>query len=156
MLNWRQVKRPARLSLAAGLSSAALVAGCGGGSDSEQISELMGDVQQAFRKGDAATVCNSLSTAAQAHVGSAAHGDRDPCRADLGVFIDMIREAPEKDEHRQQPRIQRVEVEGDRATAVADYGRSAVRVPLVREAGEWKVDALYGDIPAARQEDKYP
>ena len=97
----------------------------------------------------------ALTDAAIGHLGSLGHGASRGCVRDLAAFSKAVdysgggREAT-------RPRVRSVSVDGDRAMAtVAVVDGPSGEVPLAKEDGEWKVDALYGGIPAAEQRDKF-
>lgn len=86
---------------------------------------------------------------------SVGHRSSGSCPRDLETVQGLIwqdRDRPKAATHR----VLRIRVRGDAATAVVDYGGgSRGDVPLAKEDGDWKIDGLYGGLPAQRQTDKY-
>lgn len=139
------------LSLLALLCIVALGAplGCAGGNDEAAIRAAVESTQRAFDRGDAGAVCRSLTRAARRHVTLAAHDPPTTCPRDLRLIQQGIRRASGGGIQTTARRVTDVRVDGDRATATVQFGEHASgAVPLAREAGQWKVDALYGGMPA--------
>lgn len=146
------------------MATAACVAACaftacgGGGEGSaehEQIEVAVQDLQHAFAEQDTERVCALLSRAGRKQIEAMGHGSSGPCYFDLYMFIEGVRKAPDW-RKRTAREVRDVVVDGDRATATVEFedGQTA-SLPLVRERGSWRVDALYGGIPAGEQEDHY-
>lgn len=149
--------RPSTLTALA-VVAACLTVGCDQRSDEERIRDVVTAAQAALEAGDVDEVCSLLTAPARAHVASVAHGS-DPsktCATELvPIARAMRREA--RAHPIPPPRVIAVSVDGDRAVARVRIAHGiATRVPFAIEDGEWRADALYGDLPAARQEDKYP
>jgi hypothetical protein len=160
----RRIGRSARLgALLLGLCFAAgAPAACGGGAGSDaedEIETAVRDVQRAFAAGNTDRVCALISAAARKHIRAMGHDVNpqasEPCYFDLYMFIEGVEKSPTWRE-RTAREIGDIEVEGDRATATVRFedGQTA-SLPLVHEEGRWRVDALYGGIPAGRQRDSY-
>lgn len=144
--------RPAIALVVASLSLAA--AGCGA-SDEERIRGAIADLQQAYADGDIGRACELMTRGAQRHLGEAAHDAPVTCVHDLRS---MARGNAARRGARDitRPAVTGVRVSGDRATVTLRVGSSVVsHVPMRREDGDWKVDAIYGEIPGAEQKDSY-
>lgn len=167
---WRGGRRPRRVGrqvVAVVLAVAAVTGATAcGESDEEQAREIRAAVervQRAFATGDLRGVCDGLTEAGRRHIGAMGHdygaNEREakpsPCLPDLRMLYDGIRKS--KDWRAQTSRrIGDIRIDGDRATATVAYGGGASGdLPLEKEDGEWKVNGLYGGIPAERQEDHY-
>lgn len=138
----------------AALIALALLPACGG-DDEQEIRSAIRDLQQAFARQDGPAICGALTEAGREHIGTLGHDPREPCGENIWMLLDPDAKADARETGRERgPR--RIEVDGDRATVVVRLGPGSVgRVPLAKEDGEWKVDALYGDIPAGEQEDNF-
>lgn len=135
--------------------AAALLLGVGCGEDERSPRETVEQLQAAFASGDFERACRLMTPAAARHVGRAAHREPSTCSADLEALAVGFR-AKRDARDAPLPKVGRVEVDGDHAVAELGLGASArSEVPLVRHEGVWKVDALYGDIPAGRQTDRF-
>jgi hypothetical protein len=103
-----------------------------------------------------------LTTAAQTHVAGMGHDDGSPraadCAEDLPMFMKGVTNTEKSRSWRREAsrEVADVKVQGDRATVIIEFenGRRSA-VPLVKTDGQWKVDALFGGIPAAQQDDHY-
>ncbi len=152
---------PGRLVVAAIASVGLALGGCGGDdrspeADRQEIRDVVREVQADFAAGDLAAVCESLTKDAQRHIGDAEHDPPTTCDRDIRLFAGGV----SKGSGAVRPgsrSIERIAVDGDRATATVSLGGrdAASDVPLAREDGEWKVDGLYGGMPAGRQRDNY-
>jgi hypothetical protein len=153
--------------------AAVLVGGlpaCGGGDPTveERARAAVEELQEAYRDRHLGDVCARLTRAAQLHVGDAAHDAPTTCGADMQALVRMIEEgrreagsdrglSTARVPPRAPPEIDAVAVRGRNATAIVRQAHGAVaRVPLTERGGEWRIDALYGGMPAAFQEDKFP
>ena len=162
MYSSRRAGRSVRLGalLAALCLLAGGVASCGGdgdgaSGDEQEIETAVRDLQRAFAAENAERVCALLSTAARKHVEGMGHGTEGPCYFDLFMFVEGVQKTPGwRDETTRE--IGDVVVDGKRATATVEFedGQTA-NLPLVHERGRWRVDALWGGIPAGQQEDRY-
>jgi hypothetical protein len=158
----RRVAGRAALALCLLALGSPIVAACGDdASDEQQIADAVRGLQRSFASDDLHAACEHLTRAAQRHVGQAGHGRPGRCFEDVGALADMMaesrREAAAAIGPRRVPKVTRIDVAGDHATARLTLGPRAVAdVPLAHEDGRWKVDALYSDLPAAQQEDKFP
>lgn len=144
------------------LVATAALSSCGGGDpdgDDEQIRAAIARTQEAFAAGKLRAVCASLTRDGQRQIGQLGHdligGPPEPCPPELALIADGIRQNGGLGQAL-RPRVVDIEVDGDKATAMVEFdrgGRGAV--PLAKERGEWKVDALYGGLPSDRREDTY-
>jgi hypothetical protein len=150
----------------AGLAVALAVAllGACGESDEEQIRAAVEGVQQAFVDGDLAEVCERLTEEGRRHIGGIGHDlgpdgeppEVTPCPRDLRVLAGGIQDSSRRWRENAARRIYGVRIDGDRATAEVEFERGVGgSLPLAREDGEWKIDGLYGGMPAEQQEDNY-
>jgi hypothetical protein len=144
-----------RIVGAAGSSAIAVLvlafAGCGA-SDEDQIRTAYGDLQSAFEARDYEELCAVTTTDAHRHIGQIGHLKSENCLRDMRRVVTMVRDAPVGSG---SPRIVRLRVDGDRATAVIVAGGSRARLPFAKEDDDWKVDALYGGLPGREQRDKF-
>lgn len=142
--------------VAAGVAAVLAAGGVScGGSDEARIRSAIDDVQAAFEDGDLAGVCDSMTDAARMHVRSIGHKSKGSCARSLRTVYAAI--AKERRRPRATEReVLAVEVDGDEASATVSFGGgSKGTVPLAKEGDEWKVDGLYGGLPADRQSDKF-
>lgn len=142
-------------ALAALVVTMVTVTACGGGDDEAEIRTAIRDLQTSFAARDFVGVCDSMTEAARRHIGSLGHEPIDPCERNMRMVARMAEKgaagAPVP-----RRRIGRIEVDGDQATATVRFEDGATgHVPLSKEDGEWKVNALFGDIPAQSQEDNF-
>jgi hypothetical protein len=129
--------------------------GCGQKSDEEQIRDVAGELQSALEDGRLADACSLLTPDARTQVIGIGHGTDGTCPGDLRTVVEGIREA-KGGNGGGAPAVASVTVRRDRATATLDMGDGTrLRVPLARRGEQWRVDALYGGIPAGRQEDRF-
>ncbi|HEX2161333.1 MAG TPA: hypothetical protein VHF88_05870 [Thermoleophilaceae bacterium] len=159
----RHIRRSYRLTLllVVTCAGAGVLASCGGGSgaDEDEIRTTVRELQRAFVADQPGRVCGLLSRAARKHIRAMGHDlnpeASPPCDLDLYMFTEGIRKSPTWRERSRRP-IDDIEIDGDRATAAVAFedGRTA-GLPFVREDGRWRVDALFGAIPAGQQEDNY-
>lgn len=161
VLSVRRESRCARLcALVALLAAGCFIASCGASDadeDRDQIEAAVRDVQQAFAAGDTGRVCRLLSKSARKHVEAMGHDlvRTQPCYIDLYMFSDGVTGDRGWRKRTARP-VRDIEIGNGRATAKIDFGDGqTANLPLVEEEGKWKVDALYGGIPAERQRDNY-
>ena len=141
--------RVVAIAVAAALGAGA--AACG--NDEEEVTRVVTDFQESFARGDVDGVCALLTDAAHEHVGGSGHDAPSSCRLDMRKVLDWMRIGGVRPERGR--RIVDVQVDGDSATAtVAVGGGDAIELPLARVDGEWKVNGVYGNIPAELQENK--
>lgn len=154
---------PRRVALAVLAALAAALTGCGTGSDEERIRAVVADLQSALDELDAERACALLTAAGREHVAAVAHsaGGSDPietgktCVTELPAIARSLR-GERRATPLPAPEVRRVAVDGASATAVLEVADGIrIVVPFATEDGEWRADALFGDIPGARQEDKY-
>lgn len=143
------------LCVAAGALASCGDGGEGGSGGEQEIRTAVRDLQRAFAAEDTDRVCNLLSRAARKHVEGMGHGTEGPCYFDLYTFIEGMQRSPTWRE-RIVREVSDIVVDGDRATAQLQFpGGQTANLPLVHERGQWRVDALYGGVPAGRQKDHY-
>lgn len=148
-----------RRARSVGLTVAALVAlpiaSCGGESDGKGIRTVVRELQTALAAGDLETACGLMTEDAHEHIGAAGHDPPKTCERDLVLIYKGLKKGGGLDRYADR-KIVRVERDGDRAQATLDVGQGGqVVVPLANGDGGWKVDALYGDLPAGQQEDNF-
>ena len=115
------------------LACCALLAGCGGGSDEDDIKAVGTDLVSAVKDKDWQGVCDKFSAKAQQQLekAGAALGSKD-CP---GIMKQLFSDAKESD-FKNADKITDVKVNGNTATGKA--GDDETR--FVKEDGEWKVD----------------
>ncbi|MEX1141499.1 MAG: hypothetical protein WEB79_04225 [Thermoleophilaceae bacterium] len=141
----------------------AVAAGCGAAGDRERIRAAIYEARAAIAVRDAERVCSLLTAAGREHVASVRHGTAgDDVLGGVKTCeneVPAITEAIGRDAGRPAlppPEVVRIAVDGDRARAVLRVTEGiSLHVALAREDGEWRLDALFGDLPGARQEDKF-
>jgi hypothetical protein len=139
--------------------AAALLASCSGSEKvsggPQEIEAAVRDLQRAFAAEDTDRVCGLLSTAARRHVEAMGHGSEGPCYFDLYMLIEGVQKSPSW-RQRVAREVSDIHIEDDRATATVQFedGQTA-SLPFVYERDQWRVDALFGGIPAAQQKDHY-
>lgn len=136
------------------LATVSCIVGACGASDEDRIRDTFADLQDAFAARDYDELCTVTTAAAQRHVGQLGHEPPSGnCKREMRRFVGMARSEPVEPA---RPRIVEVVMDGERATAViVAGGTSRARVPFVKDGDDWKVDALYGGVPAAQQPDKF-
>lgn len=147
------------LVVVAAMAAFAVVPTACGGSDADARAEIRDAIvrlQHAFERDDTRRACALLTEDAIRHVGTAGHDPPTTCRRDLlglSQYVEQGRRRPGGG----RPKVTRVEVDGDRASAaLASAGGTVTDVPLRLEDGAWKVDAVYGRMPSAEQKDRFP
>lgn len=151
---WR---RTGTIVLVVQLATAVVLSSCGGErqSDRQAIRSTVTSLQGALAEGDLAAACSELTEDAQRHVGDAGHDPPTTCERDLLLIYRSL----EKGEGLREParrKIASIAIDGDRAqVTVTANGGPAFAVPVAHEDGDWKVDALYGDIPGGSQDDNF-
>ncbi len=152
-----------RYVLCIGVGAAALAGGaCGGGSDQDQIRTAFSTFQDAFAKGEYEDACAVTTRDAQRHVGYAfrvparyaPNAPPENCPLDMRKLARLMKRN-EGAHGTALPRIVRVAVEGDRATAVIALAGSTSPLAFARDGDDWKIDAVYGAVPAGEQRDKF-
>jgi hypothetical protein len=138
------------------------ISSCGGSdsnADDEQIRAAIARTQKAFAAGNLRAVCASLTKDGQRQIGQLGHdiigAPPEPCPPELALVADGIKQNGGLAQAL-RPKVVSIEVDGNRAIALVEFdrrGRGAV--PLAKERGEWKVDALYGGLPPDQREDTY-
>jgi ketosteroid isomerase-like protein len=135
------------------------LAACGGSdkgsAEQDEIATAVQDLQRAFAAENADRVCALLSTDARKQIEAMGHGSGGQRYFDLFTLYEGIQKARDWREHVGRE-VSDVVVTGDRATATVEFGDGqTAKLPLVHERGRWRVDALYGGVPASEQEDNY-
>jgi hypothetical protein len=97
-----------------------------------------------FAAGDFDAVCRRMSASAKRHVGVIGHGSPTACRRDIAIVVRSVGNGQRR--RLEQPMVERVEFDGQRAAAVALLGKDRVptRIPFVEEEGRWKIDNFFG------------
>lgn len=140
----------------------ACLSSCGGGSDPSPVAAAVLEVQDAFADKEMKRACAQVTASVGRHVGRAGHDPPKGCSRDLAGLAEMFAQGERMAERksrpsREPPEVDDFTVSGQRATAMLTVdGGSVAGVPLVRQSGEWKLDALYGGVPARRQLRKRP
>jgi hypothetical protein len=132
-----------------------LLGSCGGTADEQDIRGIAKQAQQAFEDRRLANVCELLTPTARRQVIGIGHGTIGACRIDLHTVMEGVRAARHGGVDG-APQIRGVAIDGDHAWVTMTLGGSRpLRVPFARHDGEWRIDALYGGVPAAQQEDRF-
>jgi hypothetical protein len=131
---------------------AALLVGCGGSQESPEQQRARATVdrlQDAVAEGDFETACGLMTAAGRQQLGRGGHFDAPICFQDIRGFAIGLRAKTGSKEYA-FPAIAKVETDGDAGTVTlsAEDGVES-RIPLRRLGGQWKIDALYGDLPPA-------
>ena len=130
----------------------ALLAGCGGGSDKEQITALMGELRATQESGDAEKACEQVyvvrepghQAEPEEEGGEEAEGERAACEPAFERSIEQRKAAVK----RLSTKLVRVDVDGDEATAVLHWSATRadgssferdVPYPVVRTEEGWRV-----------------
>jgi hypothetical protein len=130
-----------------GLAAAGVVAASGCGNEpteAERVESVVLDMQDAYAEGDFRRLCESVTRKAWEEVGRTAHEYPWVCRRDLaraGGYIERTRAAG----YSRMPAVEVGDVDGDRATVIADFGHGPARkVEFVKRAGSWKLNNFFG------------
>jgi hypothetical protein len=145
----------------AAITLAAVAAATGCGNDDEaEIRSVVATVQDDFAAGRLDAVCDSMTDAEREHIHALGHetpaSRGRTCGQQLKAFlVDGIRTQARRT-GAGPPEITSLEIDGDTAlvTVEGPDGHSQA-VPMARQDGEWKVNGLFGGIPAERQSDKF-
>ena len=114
----------------------ALLAGCGGGSDEEEVEQTIRDFVTAVNERDADTYCDELITEEFRERSTFAKGDRarESCKRALKAITGL------------NIRLERIgdpKIAGDKATVNVMFRRSGQRVTqkvtLEKDGGDWKI-----------------
>jgi hypothetical protein len=114
----------------------ALLAGCGGGNDEEEVEQTIRDFVTAVNERDADRYCDELITEEFRERSTFAKGDRarESCKRQLKAITGL------------RIRLERVgnpRVDGDKATVNVVFRRSGQRVnqkvTLEKDGGDWKI-----------------
>jgi hypothetical protein len=125
------------------------VAGCGGGSDEDQIREAATDFTVAFADGDMDRVCELMTGEAKRKLVALGRGS---CEQVMGLAGDAMDDA-ERDRLR-DAEVTKVTIDGDRAEVVQTSGSETVDpLQLAKRGDEWLVDA---DQSSASTEEPSP
>ena len=137
--------RPTRLLALAGavLASLALAACGGGGDDDSQVKDRVNGLYDALADKKADKACESLSDDAKDQLtkGSQAlsKGKKQSCEDVMGLVFAFAGKQIEKV---RDVKVTNVKVDGDKATATVEQGKTKNTVPLVKEDGEWLISSL--------------
>jgi hypothetical protein len=136
------------------LAASSCVVGCGDPVDSpaeQRARAAVEDFQHAFAEGNFEKACNLMTKSAHRFLGVGGHAVVQPCYHELrSLAIGIDRRLG--DDGRQPPAITDVDLAGARATVTLRLeGGPPSHLPLVKEGSQWKLDAVYGDLPADRQ-----
>jgi hypothetical protein len=144
------------LALGAGSALAVGIVACGdsddgagssptasGGSDRQQARAAVEQLYTAMNDGDAEGVCAQLSKAAQKQIAAGGLGKKaDSCSGSFQKFLDQADAAGGLDLVK-QAKVKQVKVTGRKAVAKVSFrDRASGDVPLVKEDGEWKLEAV--------------
>jgi hypothetical protein len=140
------------LRVAALASLALALTSCADGSDSDvqpkaedrrAVAGAIGAIQRAFDSRDMPAICARMTEEAKVGLGAFGHGATETCPKDLrDAFRVMGRNGGLR--HAGEPRLARVAVDGDRATATVALGERRADVALVRRGERWKLGAFAG------------
>ena len=123
-------------------------ASCGGGGDDDRdrIEAAFGDVRDAVAERDEYAVCEGLGAKGRAHLEAMGHPVTPDCPGAVAQMLRSLARRPAAGSPSGRPEIGRVRV---RTTAVAtiDVDGRRVKVPFVKEGGQWKLDSFYGLTP---------
>jgi hypothetical protein len=138
-------RRPSRRALVGGLIAAAIgllpAAGCGD-DESDAVRAAFRELRRAFLTEDYGGVCARMSRAARREVGALGHELPSTCPQDMRGKMSAAILSPRD---RADPKIESVEVDGDRATVLAMLGGTTPGVVrFVKHDGAWKLAQLFG------------
>jgi|GEM_PF-3948642 len=124
----------------------AMLVGCGGHDDdvddAAQIRSTVNALQRDFAAGRMDEVCKATTTQVHTQVGSTGHAKPTECPKDMARFVELLKGGGG---FKGSPRVTRIAVAGDRATASLEHPDGAVTgVPLRRDDGRWQVANLFG------------
>lgn len=142
----------------AAMAATVLAASCGGGeTEDDRVTAAVVKLQDDMAAGRFGAVCAALSARSQRQVGTVGHGRKPTtCRRDLrelvqsseaylGTPIPGLRRT-------RRPDVVGVEVDGAKATVSLALGSDPYEMPLVKEAGTWKLADFFGAVgPPTRE-----
>lgn len=142
-----------RLVMCAAIALACAAAGCGGDGESErdQLQAALDDVGQALDDRDPKAVCDGLGPVARRQVILVGHGSSRSCAIAVRTwFLKPLHKGRSAMTADDEPAIESVEhrQSGITVGVTSVEGRS-VRVPFIKEGGEWKVNTFFGLTPKA-------
>lgn len=108
------------------------------------VARTVDRLQRAFANSDYAGFCAWVTPSAAREAGEAAHGTATTCERDVRRLFGLINKGGGW-RHVNAPRVTRVDMQGDTATAtVALDRRWQAQVALARRNGQWQLDGLFG------------
>jgi hypothetical protein len=112
------------------------------------VTDAVNDLQDGFIAGRENQVCARMTKAARTQAGEMGHGDPTTCPRDVRRVVGMIGKGGGW-RNEGKPRVDEVEVAGDRATATIalDDGWRA-DIPFTKDARRWKLAGFFGTSPA--------
>lgn len=142
MLASRRLALPAALLALAGSSA---FSACGGGeADARtEIAEVFDQVWAAVDEGDLGAICAHLGRNGRLQVISIGHTRRSSCEAGLGELVSGANAVGVREE-RPGPKIVDLDLTPNAPVATVRIDGRETKVPLVREDGRWKLDAMFG------------
>jgi hypothetical protein len=120
-----------------------------GTSEKQRVSTTVRGMYEDFAAGNAKGVCSALSVNARRSVainvigGSAEPPERRTCEESLAKFVDAAAGSGLL-ERTQAIEVGGITISGDLATVVVSAGERSGKVGLVKEGGEWRLDAAPG------------
>jgi hypothetical protein len=137
----------------AAVALACTVAGCGGSDEGEraQLQAALDGVGQAFDDRDPKAVCDGLGAVARRQVILVGHGSSRSCAFAVRTwFLKPLYKGRRAMRPDDKPTIEAVEHRQSGITVgITSVEGRLVRVPFVKEGGEWKVNTFYGLTPKA-------
>jgi hypothetical protein len=112
--------------------------------DREEIGRTFVALKEGFRARDERLVCRHLTTAAGRQVKLFRHREPTTCERDVAQFLTTLN-GPAAMRLDVDPRVESIEVKGERAVVVARFGpQSTSAYAFAREDGSWRLDSLFG------------
>ena len=113
------------------VAAMAFAAGCGSGEEGEVESAVKG-LYDSLAERDPAGVCESLTTARRRELSGGGRTCPATIRVAMGLIGPRLRRVGDAE-------VEKVEIDGARATATVHSGGRSGRLGLAKEAGDWKV-----------------
>lgn len=107
------------------------------------VTTAVQDLRRAFLASDYEGICARMTAAAKREAGSAAHSEPTTCVPDVRKLFGLI-EKGDGWRNRGEPRVTKLTLEGDQATATVALGQQLADIPFVKEGGEWKLNGFFG------------